>query len=321
MLNREIKNKTILVVGGAGFIGSHLVDRLITDGAAQVIIIDNLFTGTVENLKEAMASGKCVLFKDDAESKNLLNYIFSTFKIDTVFNLATKALNYSFTNPSDAFATNVTVVLNLLEHLRSKNFHHLCHYSTSEVYGTAVYEPMDEAHPKNPTTTYAAGKAAADLAVESYVHMFDVDAIIVRPFNNYGPRQNHLPPLAGIIPLTASKLLNGISPEIHGSGKQSRDFIYVKDTIDATLNVFKVLEKGETVNLSTGNQVTMEDLINQIVKHFDFKGEILRKPERGADVFCHNCSNEKVSKIVNYQLTPFSEGLATTLNWYKENLK
>jgi UDP-glucose 4-epimerase len=321
MLNREVKDKNILVVGGAGFIGSHLVDRLIQDGASQIVIIDNLFTGTTENLKDAMLSGKCILLKDDAESMNLLNYVFNEFKIDIVFNLATKALNYSFTNPSDAFGTNVTVALNLLEHLRNKKYQSLCHFSTSEVYGTAVYEPMDEAHPKNPTTTYAAGKAAADLAIESYVKMFDVDAMIVRPFNNYGPRQNHLPPLAGIIPLTASKLMAGISPEIHGSGKQSRDFIFVKDTVDATLNVFKVLAKGETVNLSTGNQVTMEDLIKQIALYFGFTGEILRKPERGADVFCHNCSNEKVSKLVNYQLTSFSEGLATTLDWYKENLR
>ncbi len=321
MNNRLIKDKHIVVVGGAGFIGSHLVDRLLTEGAAKVIIIDNLFTGNMDHLHDAMASGRCVMFKDDAESFHLINYIFSEFSIDFVFNLATKALNYSFINPADAFATNVTVVLNLLEMLRLGKYKSLCHFSTSEVYGTAVYEPMDEAHPKNPTTTYAAGKAAADLAVESYVNMFDVDAIIVRPFNNYGPRQNYLPPLAGIIPITAMRILKGDSPEIHGSGLQSRDFIYVLDTVDAVIKVFEVLAKGETVNLSTGNQINMKDLLNQIVNFYHYEGEIVQKPERGADVFTHNCSNEKVSKIINYQLTPFETGLASTLEWYQNNIK
>jgi UDP-glucose 4-epimerase len=321
MQSRSIAGSTILVVGGAGFIGSHLVDRLIKDGASKVLVIDNLFTGNIQNLSDALSTGKCELFKDDAESFHQLNYIFSTYKIDIVFNLATKALNYSFTNPADAFATNVTVVLNLLEMLRLGKYKSLCHFSTSEVYGTAVYEPMDELHPKNPTTTYAAGKAAADLAIESYVNMFDVDAIIVRPFNNYGPRQNHLPPLAGIIPITALRILKGENPEIHGTGLQSRDFIYVHDTVDATINVFKILKRGETVNLSTGNQVSIEDLIKNICRHFNYQGEILRKQERGADVFTHNCSNEKVSKLINYQLTPFTEGLKETLNWYEANIK
>ncbi|MBL8121030.1 MAG: NAD-dependent epimerase/dehydratase family protein, partial [Anaerolineae bacterium] len=140
----------------------------------------------------------------------------------------------------NAFATNATGVLNLLELQRAGRFKTLCHFSTSEVYGTAVYEPMDEQHPRNPTTTYAAGKAAADMAVESYVRMFDVDAFIVRPFNNYGPRQNHKGMLAGIIPLTAWRLLNGIAPEIHGTGQQSRDFIYVSDTVDAVVKLYDV---------------------------------------------------------------------------------
>ena len=132
-----------------------------------------------------------MLYREDAENLQKLDNIFEQHHVDVVFNCATKALNYSFIDPSDAFSTNVKVVLNLLELLRHQKFVTLCHLSTSEVYGTTIYEPMDELHPKNPTTTYAAGKASADLAVESYVKMFNVDAMIMRPFNNFGPRQNY----------------------------------------------------------------------------------------------------------------------------------
>src|SRR5690606_37435483 len=229
-IREGLAGKTILVTGGAGFIGSHLVDKLLAVGAAHVVVIDNLFVGSEENLADALASGKAIFYRDDAELSTSLEYIFASHAIDVVFNCATKALNYSFLNPANAFDTNVKVVLNLLELQRRGLFKSLCHFSTSEVYGSAVYEPMDEAHPRNPTTTYAAGKAAADLAVESYVRMFGVDAYIVRPFNNYGPRQNHNGLLAGVIPITAVRVLNGGTPEIHGEGTQSRDFIYVHDT-------------------------------------------------------------------------------------------
>lgn len=308
--------KGVLVTGGAGFIGSHLVDRLLAEGAAHVAVIDNLFVGSEDNLAEALASGKVTFYRDDAELSTSLEYIFASHAIDVVINCATKALNYSFLNPANAFDTNVKVVLNLLELQRRGLFKTLCHFSTSEVYGSAVYEPMDEAHPRNPTTTYAAGKAAADLAVESYVRMFGVDAYIVRPFNNYGPRQNHKGMLAGVIPITAVRLLTGGTPEIHGEGTQSRDFIYVHDTVDAVVKLHDVLPSGETVNISTDNQTTINDLIPRICAHYGYTGEVLRKPARHSDVLSHNASNEKVKALIQYRLTPFERGLADTLDWY-----
>ena len=317
MIRESYSNKVVLVTGGAGFIGSHLVDRLIKDGVKQVIVIDNLFLGSLENLKSAQSLG-AIFYNEDIESKDALEYIFDLHEIDIVFNLATKALNYSFINPANAFTTNVNGVVNLLELQRKGRFTTLCHCSTSEVYGTAVYEPMDEQHPKSPMTTYAAGKAAADFAVESYVSMFDLDSFVVRPFNNFGPRQNYKGLLAAVIPITAWRLCNGKQPEIHGEGAQTRDFIYVHDTVDAIVKLFSVMPKGESANISTDNSCSIKSLIESICLYFDYQGEILVKEARGADVLAHKASNEKIRGLIDYELTPFDESLEQTLKWYSE---
>lgn len=321
MIRASLRNQTILVTGGAGFIGSALVDSLLKSNVAHVHVIDNLFTGSEENLIEALQTGKVTLYKDDAEFYSSLEYIFYTNKIDVVFNCATKALNYSFANPANAFTTNTTVIINLLELQRKGFFKTLCHFSTSEVYGTAVYEPMDESHPKNPTTTYAAGKAAADLALESYVKMFDLDAFIVRPFNNYGPRQNYKGMLAGIIPITAWRILNNIAPELHGDGLQSRDFIYVHDTVDAVVKLYDQMAAGDSINISTDNQITVAELLPRICQDMGYTGEIINKPGRKSDVLCHIASNVKIRTMIDYPLTPFEQGLRDTLAWYKANIK
>jgi len=316
----NVKNSTVLVTGGAGFIGSHLVDSLIKEKAKEVIVIDNMFLGSEENLKDAIKKG-AILYKDDIEITSSLDYIFEKHDINIVFNCATKALNYSFVNPKNAFDTNVNGILNILEHQRNGHFKTLVHFSTSEVYGTAVYEPMDEDHPINPTTTYAAGKAAADIAVKSWINMYDLDAFIVRPFNNYGPRQNHKGYMAGIIPITTYRILNDINPEIHGTGLQSRDFIYVLDTVDAILNLYPIMEKGDSINISTDGQVSMKELIHRIVDIMDYKGRILQKEARSADVECHNACNKKIKSMIDYKLTSFEDGLNKTIQWYQDNIK
>ncbi len=311
----EIKNRVVLVTGGAGFIGSHLCDRLLAEGAKEVVVIDNMFLGNESNLSEAISKG-LILYKDDAEFSSSLEYIFEKHDVDIVFNCATKALNYSFVNPKNAFDTNVQVMLNLLELQRKGAFQTLCHFSTSEVYGSAVYEPMDELHPLHPTTTYAAGKAAADIALESWVRMYDLDAFIVRPFNNYGPRQNHKGYLAGVIPITVKRIFDGIAPEVHGTGDQSRDFIYVMDTVDAILKLYPILPAGESVNISTDGQISINELIQCICEETAYAGDILRKPARNADVECHNASNEKIKSLIDYRVTHFADGLRETVAWY-----
>ena len=316
-MRQSLEKKAVMVTGGAGFIGSHLVDQLISMGAREVIVVDNLFTGSPLNLSQAFQRGHVTLYREDAENTAALSYIFDNHEIDVVFNCATKALNYSFINPADAFSTNVNVVLNLLELQRNGRFETLCHLSTSEVYGSAIYEPMDEGHPKLPTTTYAAGKAAADLAVETYVKMFDLDAMILRPFNNFGPRQNHEGPLAGVIPVTSKNILQGNRPKIHGDGLQSRDFIFVLDTVFAILKLYECLPKGESVNISTDNEINILSLIDTISKKLDYKGEIDRLPARKSDVNRHKACNKKIQSLIDFQLTPFPTALEETLKYYE----
>lgn len=318
-MRQRIEGSNILVTGGAGFIGSHLTDRLIAEGAGSVVVVDNLFLGSLENLNGALKQG-AVFVRDDAEIPGTLAYIAEEHKIDIVFNCATKALNYSFINPLNAYMTNVNIMANLLELQRAGKFGTLCHFSSSEAYGSAVYEPMDEQHPMNPTTTYAAGKAAADIMLFSYVKQYGLDSFIVRPFNNYGPRQNSQGPLAGIIPITARRILTGGTPEIHGSGNQSRDFIFVLDTVGAVMKLYDRLSPGEAVNISTNGQISVAELMEAITAEMGYEGEILRKEARAADVICHNASNEKMRGLIDFIPTPFPEGLRRTLAWYKERI-
>ena len=263
-MTRSLRNKNILITGGAGFIGSHLSDALSNIPVGNLIVVDNLFIGLRENLSLLKSFRKFKFFNDDVTNSNILLHLIEEFQIEIVFNCATKPLNYSFINPKSAFDVNTKITLNLLELQRLNKFDSLCHFSTSEVYGTSMMDEMNEFHPLNPTTPYAAGKLAADLAVLSYYKTFDLDSFIVRPFNNFGPRQNPYPPLAGIIPITISRIQDGLQPIIHGDGLQSRDFIFVKDTISNIIRLFSVIDKGDIVNISSQNEIKVKDLILKI---------------------------------------------------------
>ena len=234
----SINGKNVLVTGGAGFIGSHLCDELLARGAAKVVCVDNFFLGKMENIAEAMNHDNFVLYRDDARHFGVMQSVMEREHIEVVFNMATIALNYSFFNPFDAYMVNVEIANTLLELLKVGAYKTLIHTSSSEAYGTAQYSPMDENHPTDPTTPYAAGKAAADMLVHSFSKVLDMDISIIRPFNNYGPRQNADGPLAGIIPVTAKRIKNGEKPVVNGDGEQTRDFIYVKDTVRGSKRTF-----------------------------------------------------------------------------------
>ena len=315
-MTRALHNKNILITGGAGFIGSHLSDVLSTIPVGNLIVVDNLFVGLKENLSLLKDFKKFKFFNDDATNSNILLHLIEEFQIEIVFNCATKPLNYSFINPKSAFDVNTKITLNLLELQRLNKFESLCHFSTSEVYGTSMMDEMNEFHPLNPTTPYAAGKLAADMAVLSYHKTFDLDAFIVRPFNNFGPRQNRYPPLAGIIPITISRIQDGLEPIIHGDGLQSRDFIFVKDTISNIISLFAVIDKGDIVNISSQNEIKVKDLIIKISDKMGYTGDFKIIKNRNADVFRHKGSCQKLNSLIKQEVTNFDTALSQTIEWY-----
>jgi len=319
----SIKGKNVLVTGGAGFIGSHLVDKLLEKGAARVVVVDNFFLGKEENLAESKAKyPNLVIYRDDARQFGVMQAIISKEEIEIVYNLATIALNYSFFNPLDAYKVNVDIANTLLELQVTGAFKTLIHSSSSEAYGTAQYSPMDENHPMNPTTPYAAGKAAADLLVMSFYNVLDLDIAIIRPFNNYGPRQNDLQ-LAAIIPLTAKRIFEGQKPVVEGTGEQTRDFIYVGDTVNAFIKAYEnEKSRGQIINLGSGKEISVNDLIGKICDYYHYDGEIERKPGRKADVKRLCASSDLAKKLLDFEPEMgFDEGLVETLDWYEKKRK
>jgi len=316
----KIAGGRFVVTGGAGFIGSHLVDELLAKGAARVAVVDSFFLGKDENLEDAVKKhgDRLQVYRDDASDLLLMGAVLDAEKPDTIFNMATKALAYSFFNPAGALNVNVNLALTCLELLRKGAYGRLIHVSSSEVYGSAQTVSMDEAHPLLAETTYAAGKAAADLAVRSYVRMFGSEAIIVRPFNNYGLRQN-TQTYGAVIPLTVRRILSGGRPIIEGTGEQTRDFIYVLDTVDAILRLATAdLPKGTEVNVGSGHETTIGGLIETICKVMDYKGEIDRRPERSADVRRHCANVTKAEGLIGKcEKTTLEQGLNDTIAWYR----
>lgn len=317
----SINGKNILVTGGAGFIGSHLCDELLLKKANKVICVDNFFLGKMENISDAIKHDNFILYRDDARHFGVMQSIMEKEKVDVVFNMATIALNYSFFNPFDAYMVNVEVVNTLLELLKVGVYKTLIHTSSSEAYGTAKYSPMDEKHPVDPTTPYAAGKAAADMMVHSFSKVSDLDISIVRPFNNYGPRQNAEGPLAGIIPVTAKRILDGQKPVINGDGEQTRDFIFVKDTVRGLVLAYEKEEsRGMIINLGSGIDISMNELMRKICDHMDYRGGWEYREERTSDVKNLCADIDRARSVLGFEpKVRFEDGIKETLEWYQEN--
>lgn len=317
----DIRNKNVLVTGGAGFIGSHLCDALLQSGAGKVVCVDNFFLGKMENIADAQQHANFILYRDDARHFGVLQSIMEREQIEVVFNMATIALNYSFFNPFDAYMVNVSIANTLLELLKIGAYKTLIHTSSSEAYGTAQYSPMDENHPTDPTTPYAAGKAAADLMVHSFAKVLGLDISIVRPFNNYGPRQNAEGPLAGIIPVTAKRIKNGGKPIIKGDGEQTRDFIFVGDTVRGLLLAYeKEASRGTIINLGSGKDISMNSLLKMICEYMGYRGEWEHHEGRTSDVRKLCADITRAREVLGFEpQTSFEEGIKTTLDWYREN--
>jgi UDP-glucose 4-epimerase len=316
-----LKDKNVLVTGGAGFIGSHLCDAIMKEPVANLISVDNLFLGKESNLDKAKKFDNFIFEQFDITNFNKTQNLIDKYDIDVIFHLAVIPLEVSIERPVWCFDQNVHMTQSILEAIRKLNKPiSLVAYSSSEAYGSAVYTPMDEMHPLLPHTPYAASKAASDLMVYSYFETFDFDVTIIRPFNNYGPRQNE-GSYAGVIPLTIKRILNGEKPIIYGDGKQTRDFIYATDTAKATIDVYKNEEsRGEIINLASGKQIKIEKIIKIICDELKYTGNIEYRERRPGDVQVHEGSIEKAKQLVDFKPSiNFTKGIKLTIDWYKRN--
>ena len=317
----ELAGANVLVTGGAGFIGSHLVDRLVRERPGRIVVVDNLFLGRPENLDGARKEmgDRLKLYIRDASISSVMEQIITEEQVHVVYDLATIPLPASYGQPRWTFENNLGIVMCLLELLRKGRFGFYVHCSSSEAYGTAQFVPMTEEHPLNPTTTYGASKAAQDLLIQAYDRMYDLPFFIFRPFNNFGERQNDQA-YAGVIPTTIQRILAGQSPVQHGDGTQTRDFIYVKDTVDAVVRLTQAGYRKGIVNVCRGREVAIRDLLRIITDVMGWEGETVRMPNpRPTDVSRHFADSAKLRSVIpDFQPTDLEKAIGHVVDFYKE---
>ncbi len=315
--------KTILVTGGAGFIGSNFVDFIFRKYKDyKILVLDALtYAGDIENIAQDIRnSDRFEFWYGDVNNLDLVSDLVG--RVDIVVHFAAEThVARSLYSHRVFFTTDVlgtqAVANAILKH--SDEIERFIHISTSEVYGTAIYEPMDECHPLNPSNPYAAAKTGADRLVYSYVFAHDLPGVIIRPFNNYGPRQH----LEKVIPRFITSCVLGEPLTIHGDGSASRDWVYVEDTaraIDCAIHTSIEKVKGEVFNIGLGRAISVMEIAQKISSEFgcDEKCEFI--PERFGQVRKHISSIEKTEKILGFKPSvTFEDGLKNTIEWYKKN--
>ncbi len=314
----SLHGKSVLVTGGAGFIGSHLVDRLIEESPSRVTVVDNLFLGREENLAPARERlGGLRLYHTDATDAVALARILADEQVEVVFNLAVIPLPASLVRPRWSIEHNVALATVPCELLREQRFATLIHFSSSEAYGSASYVPMDEAHPAVPSTPYAASKMSGDQIVLSYVHTYGVDAGILRPFNNFGPRQN-AGTYAGIIPIVVQRALAGEPVTIFGDGEQTRDFVFVRDTADAAVRIYgEPRTRGRIVNIASGREVSVNELVRELLEVLGSDVGVEHVAPRSGDVRRHAGDIGLARRLIGFEpRTSLHDGIAETVAWY-----
>lgn len=315
----KLHGKSVLVSGGAGFIGSHLVDRLLWEEPSKITVVDNFFLGRVENLQDALAKrADLEIRRLDASDLAAMQDVVTEREVDVVFDLAVVPLPTSLVYPVWTLATNIGIATTFCELARRGLINTLVHCSSSETYGTARAVPMTEDHPQDAITPYAASKSAADAIVTSYVKTFGIDAVIVRPFNNFGPRQNP-GSYAGIIPIIIQRVAEGLPIEITGDGKQTRDFIYVKETVDLIVRAYEVVEsRGLAINVATGLETSINALVRGLLDVLDAADHpIIYTPERAGDVRQHCADVSRARALLGLHPHPLSETqLRETVGYY-----
>lgn len=312
-----------IVTGADGFIGSHLVEELVKEGhQVKAFVLYNSFNtwGWLDTLPKEILN-EIEVFSGDVRDPNGVRTALKG--IETVFHLAALiAIPYSYHSPDTYVDTNIKGTLNILQAARDLDSKRVLITSTSEVYGTAKYVPMDENHPFQGQSPYSATKIGADRLAESFYRSFDLPITIVRPFNTYGPRQS----ARAVIPTIIGQLLGGIEEIKLGSLSPTRDFNYVKDTVKGFMEIAKTDQTiGEEINIASQQEISIGELANELINQINPQAnivcdEIRLRPEK-SEVNRLFGSNEKIKQTTNW--TPeysLKEGLAHTINFYRENL-
>jgi UDP-glucose 4-epimerase len=317
----SLAGKSVVVTGGAGFIGSHLVDAIIEKRPSRLVALDNFFLGNRANLSDAQKSFPSLeILELDATDLSALRKFFADGPVDVVFDLATIPLPASLEKPHWSSKVIFDLALNLCELCREGAFKTLIHCSSSEAYGTAQYVPMDEEHPLKTETPYAAAKAAAALLVDSYMRTFGIDMAIGRPFNNYGPRQNGRD-FSGIIPRLIQGIMKGQTPVIFGDGTQTRDYLYVTDTARGLISLYEnEASRGLTVNIASGRETSVKQIISDVSALMNWQDPPVLAAPRPGDVRRHLAGVELGRSLLDF--TPrvaWDEGIERTVRWYQQH--
>jgi NAD dependent epimerase/dehydratase len=321
----NLKNKKVLVTGADGFIGSHLVERLIEEGCqVRAFVYYNSFNswGWLDTFSKEQLS-KIEIFAGDIRDPNGVRTAMKDIEI--VFHLAALiAIPFSYHSPDAYIDTNIKGTLNIIQAARDLGTKRVLVTSTSEVYGTAQFVPITEFHPKQPQSPYSASKIGADCIADSFYRSFNLPLTIVRPFNTFGPRQS----ARAVIPTIITQLLNGKEEIKLGDITPTRDLVFVKDTVEGFLEIAKSDELiGHEINIATQSEISVGDLAQELINQINPKAiiisdEIRLRPEK-SEVFRLFGSNEKIQKMTNWkQQFTLQEGLKTTIEWFKikENL-
>ncbi len=315
---KDIGNKKILVTGADGFIGSHLTEALVAKGCqVRALSLYNSFNnwGWLENVDLNEVEVVC----GDVRDQNFCREI--TKEIDVVFHLAALiAIPYSYIVPHSYVQTNVTGTLNICQSARDNGCERIVHTSTSEVYGTARYVPIDEGHPRQPQSPYSASKIGADAMAMSLFNAFNLPLTIARPFNTYGPRQS----ARAIIPTIITQLLDGKKEIKLGNLEPTRDMVFVKDTAEGFIRLAECDELiGQDCNIATGEEISIGDLAKTIIELINPDARIITEDKRlrpsKSEVFRLCGNNERLRQKTGWMPEHNLEaGISKTIEWFKD---
>jgi NAD dependent epimerase/dehydratase len=321
----KLKNKKILVTGADGFIGSHLVEALLAEGAnVRAFCFYNSFNsyGWIDTFRKEELS-RLDIFMGDVRDPNGVRTAIKG--MDTVFHLAALiGIPYSYHSPDNYVDTNIKGTLNILQAARDLSLERIFITSTSEVYGTALYTPIDEKHPLQPQSPYSATKIGADSISESFYRSFGLPVTIVRPFNTYGPRQSS----RAVIPTIISQVLAGAAQIKLGELESKRDFSYVKDSCRGFIEIAKSEKTiGDKINIASGTEITIRELAEMIIKLISPRQKIKilsedkRKRPVNSEVMRLLGSNKKIKALTDWKPEySLKEGLEETIGWIKQNM-